>query len=222
MTIDPLERLHVDVPTLEPDPVLLSRLAAASAAASPSTRPAHGSTSALPRMLLAAASVAAIAVAAWGVAQLPDGGSPPTPVQSPGRVHTTAPPSPDRDGGPDPTRGSSAEPGADVPTSPASGSIPPVGPGTAGSDPGRSGDTPSTAGVPDQASGAGSAGSRGSSSAGGSGKHLGQTKSHPKKPDHPDKPGKRASKRPTTKPTSTGDAAGAAADAREKSQKTTS
>lgn len=147
MSTDPTERLRVDVPTLEPDPVLLSRLVAASATASTPSR------AALPRVLLAAASVAAIAVTAWGISHLPDGGPPPpSPVQSPGRGLVTPTPPSDHSEGTTPEPGASTDPDAHAPTSPASGSTPGDGPSlSAGTVPGGSGPTPSRAGAPDSA-----------------------------------------------------------------------
>jgi len=194
MSTDPLERLRVDVPTLEPDPVLLSRLAAASAAASASTRPVHGPGTTLPRMLLAAASVAAVAVTAWGVSHLPGGGSPPTPVQSPGRAPHSPSSSPDRDGGTVP--GASTGPDDDVPTSPASGPLPGIDPGTAGgSDPGGSGAAPPSTGAPGPTVSTGPSGDTSGTGHGRSGpdqgRHLGQQKNagkgHPTKPTKPTK-----------------------------------
>lgn len=180
MSIDPTERLRVDVPTLEPDPALLSRLVAASATAPMPSR------AALPRVLLAAASVAVIAVTAWGISQLPDGGSPPpSPVQSPGRGQVTPTPSRGHGGGTTADHGASTEPDANAPTSTASGTSPGHGLGPSGTGPGDSGEPPAATG------GSGTTGSGISGSGQGQrghghrrpsanpGKHKGQNMPHP-------------------------------------------
>lgn len=184
MSTDPIERLRVVPPTLEPDPVLLDRLVAARTAGGPA-RPV------LPRVMLAAAGVAAIAVTAWGITQLPDGGDSPGPA-----VHSVSPsPSPDRQGAPSPTQGASPGSGAAVtlPGTAAPGSTGSTDklPGRAGSSPavgssGHSGSTPPAAGASDPASSAPGDGDRQGNGRGRSGdnpgKHLAKGKGHRPKP----------------------------------------
>lgn len=181
MITDPSERLHIDVPTLEPDPVLLSQLAARAAASSSA---GLGPRRAGARVLLAAASVAAVAVMAWGVAQIPGGGStPPHPIQSPGRdQHSpTSPDSRGRGGTVTPSSRAPEEPDADAPTSPASDSSPGTGPGsTDGSGPGQGrGDGGKRApGSAATTPGSSSDGGQGRSGDNNPGKHNGQQKPH--------------------------------------------
>jgi len=121
MASDRIARLRVDVPTLEPDAALLVRLVDLSVSTTPSRTTSRASSA---KVLLVAASVAAIAAVTWLVGALPGTSSPIIPAHHPHgpTVVPTAPPSPHgaarprtrTPGVPNPTRGT---PGATHSTS---------------------------------------------------------------------------------------------------------
>lgn len=111
-------RLRVAPPTLEPDPAFLGMLVEASLRSQP-TGPRTARSAGL-RMIVATASVAVIAAAAWAGGNPTDAGVPLSPVDRPVQLEDPRPPSPGDVGTPQP----------DVPASPGS----PVSPGLPGAD----------------------------------------------------------------------------------------
>lgn len=110
-----IEGLRVDVPTLEPDPVLLTQLVQLSSAKAPAATSSRASSV---KVLLAAVGVAAVTATTWAAGAVPGVPSPIRPAHHP---HTAVSPSPS------PTTGSATRtPGASDPTSEAPGSIHPT------------------------------------------------------------------------------------------------
>lgn len=129
MTRHRTDRLRVAAPTLEPDPVLLALMAEASA----SSRPAAPRTArpAGLRLIVATASVAAIAAATWA-AGIPIGTDIPlSPADAPTQEEPSGPPSPGNVGSPQPDV-------SDLPGSPVSPGLP----GNTSSPSGRPADPP--------------------------------------------------------------------------------
>ena len=81
-----IERLRVEVPTLEPDPILLHQLVTLSSASAPSSTPSRASSM---KVLLAAAGVAVVATTTWAAGAVPGKLFPPRPASHP---HTVVPP----------------------------------------------------------------------------------------------------------------------------------
>jgi len=110
-----IEGLRVDVPTLEPDPVLLAQMVQLSSAKAPAVTTSRASSV---KVLLAAVGVAAVTATTWAAGAVPGVPSPIRPAHHP---HTAVSPSPS------PTTGSATRtPGASDPTSEAPGSIHPT------------------------------------------------------------------------------------------------
>lgn len=123
------EQLRVDVPTLEPDVVLLAQLVELSSASAPSTTSSRASSM---KVLLAAAGVAVVATTTWAAGAVPGNLFPLRPASHP---HTVVPPTDKPSsagpvtrtpGAPRSTSGASG-----LPSSPASGRSSGVGPGDA-------------------------------------------------------------------------------------------
>lgn len=108
-----LHRLRVEVPTLEPDAVLLDQLVSLSSATAPATTSSRASSM---KVLLAAAGVAVVATTTWAAGAVPGKLFPARPASHP---HTVVTPTsaPSRSSGPQATR----TPGASHPTSEAPG-----------------------------------------------------------------------------------------------------
>lgn len=123
-----IERLRVDAPTLEPDPVLLGMLADLSASSRPATP--RTTRSAGLRIIAATASVAIIAAATWAAGIQTGAETPLSPADRPSPAEISGPPSPGDVGTPHP----------DVSTSPGSPLSPGL-PGTSSSDSERAADT---------------------------------------------------------------------------------
>jgi len=141
-----MERLRVDVPTLEPDPAFLDMLAHLSASSVPAAPPRTARSSGL-RLVVAMASVAVIAAATWA-AGIPTGREIPlSPADAPTQVDPSGSPSPGDVGTPHSdvsTPGSPLSPGLPgIPRSSSSGSSSPddrtTDPST---DPDQPGSTP--------------------------------------------------------------------------------
>lgn len=110
-----IEGLRVDVPTLEPDPVLLAQLVQLSSAKAPAATSSRASSV---KVLLAAVGVAAVTATTWAAGAVPGVPSPIRPAHHP---HTAVTPSPSPTTGP-----ATRTPGASDPTSEAPGSIHPT------------------------------------------------------------------------------------------------
>jgi len=110
-----IKGLRVDVPTLEPDPVLLTQLVRLSSANAPAATTSRASSV---KVLLAAVGVAAVTATTWAAGAVPGVPSPIRPAHHP---HTAVSPSPSPTSGP-----ATRTPGASDPTSEAPGSIHPT------------------------------------------------------------------------------------------------
>ncbi|MCA1983617.1 hypothetical protein [Nocardioides nematodiphilus] len=112
-----IPRLRVEVPTLEPDAVLLDQLVSLSSASAPAATSSRASSM---KVLLAAAGVAAVATTTWAAGAVPGSLLPARPAPHP---HTVVTPTPQASSGPTPDSWPPATrtPGASHPTSEAPG-----------------------------------------------------------------------------------------------------
>ena len=112
-----IRQLRVEVPTLEPDVVLLEQLVSLSSASAPSATSSRASSM---KVLLAAAGVAVVATTTWAAGAVPGSLLPARPAPHP---HTVVPPTPQASSGPTPDSWPPATrtPGASHPTSEAPG-----------------------------------------------------------------------------------------------------
>lgn len=136
MTSHRSDRLRVAAPTLEPDPVFLDMLAGVGASSVPAT-PRTARSAGL-RLVVATATVAAIASATWAAGHTIGGDVPLSPADRPTQEEPSRPPSPGNVGTPQPDvpnpPGSPLSPG--LPGTPSFGSERAVDPGRRDQAPG--------------------------------------------------------------------------------------